>query len=107
MTFDDSDPSRRHRTVSWTDIEIVKAYAAKEDYLPLRRKPSFSIARRGTDVTAIYTPNPGFVGSDSFSYLLSDGQGGSAVGAVSMFSAMQLAVILCRPMISNPARTTA
>jgi len=72
MTFDDSDPSRRHRTVSWTDIEIVKAYAAKEDYLPIRRKPSFSIARRGP-----------------------------------MFSAMQLAVILCRPMISNPARTTA
>ena len=33
---------------------------------------------------ATYTPNAGFVGSDSFTYVVSDGQGGTATGAVSV-----------------------
>jgi len=31
-----------------------------------------------------YTPNPGFVGSDSFTYAISDGNGGTAVGTVTV-----------------------
>jgi VCBS repeat-containing protein len=32
----------------------------------------------------VYTPNSGFVGSDTFTYTMSDGQGGSAIGNVSV-----------------------
>jgi len=38
----------------------------------------------GSDVRAIYTPDPGYVGPDSFTYVLTDGQGGSAIGDVSV-----------------------
>ena len=30
---DDNDPAHRHRTISWTDIQQVKAHAVKDDYL--------------------------------------------------------------------------
>jgi hypothetical protein len=41
-----------------------------------------SVTNNGTDVT--YTPNPGFTGSDSFSYTADDGFGGSATATVTM-----------------------
>ena len=32
----------------------------------------------------VYTPNPGFVGNDTFTYTISDGKGGSATGTVTV-----------------------
>ena len=43
---------------------------------------SGSVANNGSDVT--YTPNPGFTGSDSFTYDINDGFGGSASASVSV-----------------------
>lgn len=44
-------------------------------------KPQFGTAStNGQSVT--YTPNPTFVGTDSFSYFVSDGKGGTAAGSV-------------------------
>jgi len=34
------------------------------------------------DGTVTYTPKPGFIGNDSFTYKISDGRGGSDVGTV-------------------------
>ena len=49
---------------------------------------SVSNARFGTAVSSgpniIYTPNNGFVGSDSFTYVVTDGKGGEAIGAVTV-----------------------
>ncbi|MCE7988080.1 MAG: hypothetical protein DYG89_43500 [Caldilinea sp. CFX5] len=39
-------------------------------------------ARSGPNIT--YTPNAGFVGSDSFTYVVTDGKGGEAIGSVSV-----------------------
>jgi hypothetical protein len=41
-----------------------------------------TVANNASDVT--YTPNSGFEGSDTFSYTISDGQGGSASAAVTV-----------------------
>lgn len=49
---------------------------------------SVSNARFGTAVNSglniTYTPNNGFVGSDSFTYVVTDGKGGEAIGAVTV-----------------------
>ena len=52
---------------------------------------SISSVTNGTNGTvlisgtnAVYTPNAGFVGSDSFTYMASDGKGGTATGTVSV-----------------------
>ncbi len=46
-------------------------------------KPQFgTVSTNGQSVT--YTPNPTFVGSDSFSYFVSDGKGGTAAGSVTV-----------------------
>ncbi|HLZ77169.1 Ig-like domain-containing protein [Phenylobacterium sp.] len=41
-----------------------------------------SAAADGTSVT--YTPNAGYLGADSFTYIVSDGRGGTAIGTVSV-----------------------
>lgn len=41
-----------------------------------------TVATDGTSIT--FTPNAGFVGTDSFTYTIDDGQGGSATGTVSV-----------------------
>jgi len=46
-------------------------------------KPQFGTATIN-GATVIYTPQSNFVGSDTFSYVVSDGQGGSAVGSVTV-----------------------
>lgn len=49
---------------------------------------SVSNARFGTTTSSgpniIYMPNNGFVGSDSFTYVVTDGKGGEAIGAVTV-----------------------
>lgn len=46
-------------------------------------KPQFGTATTdGQNVT--YTPNPSFVGNESFSYFISDGKGGTAAGSVTV-----------------------
>lgn len=49
---------------------------------------SVGTARSGTMVVSgpniIYTPNAGFVGSDSFTYVVTDGKGGEAISGVSV-----------------------
>jgi len=44
--------------------------------------PNGSVANNGTDVT--YTPDPDFNGTDTFSYVVSDGQGGTDVAMVTV-----------------------
>ncbi|MCA9856202.1 MAG: tandem-95 repeat protein, partial [Dehalococcoidia bacterium] len=44
--------------------------------------PNGTVTNNGTDVT--YTPDPGFFGTDSFTYSVSDGQGGSASATVTV-----------------------
>jgi len=46
-------------------------------------KPQFGTATIN-DATVIYTPNSNFAGTDTFSYVVSDGQGGTAVGSVTV-----------------------
>lgn len=46
--------------------------------------PANGLAAINPDGTITYTPNAGFSGSDSFSYTLSDGHGGFAVGTVAI-----------------------
>lgn len=49
---------------------------------------SVSNPRSGTAISSgpniIYTPNNGFAGSDSFTYVVTDGKGGEAIGAVTV-----------------------
>ncbi|MCW5631782.1 MAG: tandem-95 repeat protein [Rubrivivax sp.] len=46
--------------------------------------PSHGTAVLNADGTVIYTPAAQYVGADSFTYTVSDGQGGTAVGSVSI-----------------------
>ncbi|MDQ1713087.1 MAG: large repetitive protein [Frankiaceae bacterium] len=43
-----------------------------------------TIVSGNADGTFVYLPNPGFVGTDTFNYTLSDGQGGTDTGQVSI-----------------------
>ncbi len=38
------------------------------------------------DDVVVYTPNPGFLGADTFTYVISDGQGGNATGSVNILA---------------------
>src|SRR2546427_3093347 len=46
--------------------------------------PAYGTATLNPDGTAAYTPAPNFFGGDSFTYTISDGQGGSATGTVNV-----------------------
>lgn len=46
--------------------------------------PAHGTATRNADGTIRYTPNPGYSGPDSFTYVVSDGQGGTATGTVAV-----------------------
>ena len=56
----------------------------------------------------VYTPNPGFVGNDTFTYTISDGKGGSATGTVTV-PARSVAVLteaqpVATHVIAQPSR---
>lgn len=50
--------------------------------------PAHGQAVRNADGTVTYTPAPGFEGSDNFSYVVSDGRGGSATARVTILVAI-------------------
>jgi hypothetical protein len=62
----DSDPDGDPLTV----VEVVQ--------------PAHGSVTLGADGTPIYTPDPGYVGPDAFSYTISDGKGGEATADVAL-----------------------
>lgn len=57
--------------------------------------PSHGAADLNPDGSVTYTPAPGYLGNDSFQYVLSDGRGGTATGTVNVTvtSSLELKVI--------------
>lgn len=65
---------------------LLGAYDVEMD--PLRvfnlTQPAHGRARQEHDGTFIYTPEPGFVGEDAFTYVIDDGRGGQSTGRMSV-----------------------
>lgn len=64
---------------------------------------SASIQSAGTEI--LYTPNTGFIGHDSFSYVISDGNGGEATGTVLITVEQNLAPIAVNDSVSFTGAT--
>ncbi len=99
-----ADSSRRTRTRA-----VIVAVAANDidvdgDSLSASavNAPAHGTAVVNADGTVTYTPAANFSGSDSFSYTLTDGQGGSAVGTVSV----TVSSVNDAPVAANDAATT-
>ncbi len=82
----DSDPD--HALLGTASFDVL-AVAAVTD------PPNGALQNNGTSVT--YTPDPGFIGVDEFTYTLSDGRQGMDTATVS--------VLLCQPDACPPTAT--
>jgi Ca2+-binding RTX toxin-like protein len=90
--YGNDDPVTAPKTVAANEDATLSSFVEASD--PDGDALTYSVAPSGTttngtlqfnaDGSFVYTPNADFVGSDSFTYTVSDGNGGSATGTVTI-----------------------
>ena len=101
--YKDFDAQVRARGLSSTEWRVL---ATLHDGDPLTitqvgQPGNGSAVTSGSAVT--YTPNAGFVGTDSFTYTISDGRGGTATAAVTVV-VPEPATAVTQLLVTNPAQ---
>ncbi len=71
------------RIVTWTAFVILLAVMATSAFgAEVRLKNGFAVIN--ADNTITYRPDPGFIGTEIFSYVISDGRGGTDEGTIAV-----------------------
>ena len=80
---------------------LANDYDSDEDSISIIgiTNPANGTANLNTNGTITYTPSPGFTGNDSFTYTISDGDGGVAIGTVYLMVSGYLSYAVVTPRL--------
>jgi hypothetical protein len=84
VTTDDSATTHQGKSVNIAVLSNDSDPEMQQLHLSSLGTPSFGYLAANPDGTVTYTPNPGFVGTDSFPYVIDDGHGSTAAGIVTV-----------------------